>query len=637
MYSFIILLLYLLCANGLLVFISKKSFGKCLPLLLMINTFIYFISQILFKTFKIGFIINVLEAILFVVLILWSIYKKKDIKNFKANYFSRGFYSFIVIYIAVFIYNLNSSLVVWDELSHWGEMVKEMFRLDRFYTVKESVLIVHKDYPPIMPLLELFFCHLQGGFKEVYLLRAVHLFNLSLFLPALEFKFEFNKLKTIFKTLLTIACVGLIILLFDQQAGGLIGTIYVDYPLALLTAYLLSLIIFEDNQFSIFYIINLSIGCCFLIMTKQICLTLYAMVIFFFAINLLLKNINKLRNLFKNKTGFIFITFILLIIIPLLMWKGWSSYVDNMGVYQQFKISDLKIQELLGVVKQTSGEIYQQAAARNFISAILRNGLMTSNVISLTYFQCIIIVFLLLYLIWLYGKNILDKKEIILSGITLGIGSVGYLFVMLVLYVFSFGPVEGPNLASFYRYIPTYIIVCLSFILQLYIFINSKKEMEKEPKNNELKNLILVTTILILLQSPVYLLKLAPRVIKNHVNDVYINHANSISNKTDENSKIYIIAQNSDGAYQFYTSYYMSPRVVNVKFYNLPKDLENYEEYFYSEVNNYMLEYDYLYLAVIDEDFENNYNFLFNNEKIEKGQLYKIENENGKVKLSMEE
>ena len=58
--SFLFPIIYFILANGLLVLISKKSFGKCLPVTMMINAFVYFFSQVIFRTFKVGFVVNIL-------------------------------------------------------------------------------------------------------------------------------------------------------------------------------------------------------------------------------------------------------------------------------------------------------------------------------------------------------------------------------------------------------------------------------------------------------------------------------------------------------------------------------------------------------------------------------------------------
>ena len=268
MLGFIFILLYYLLANGFFVVVFKKTFGKCLPLTFIINAFVYFLSQMLFNTFKVGFVINLLFALLFAIYLIALIIKKKDLQFIKKNYLSSGFYSFITIYVLVIIYNFNRVFDRWDELSHWGKMVKEMFRLDSFYSIESSTLLVHKDYPPIISLLELFFCHLFGNFNESCISCSLHLFNLSLLVPILfDEKNNISKIKVVLKTILISLCAFIVILFFDQRV--IIQSIYIDYTIAILTAYLLFQVIIEKDLFSNFHICNLILAGSFLVLTKE--------------------------------------------------------------------------------------------------------------------------------------------------------------------------------------------------------------------------------------------------------------------------------------------------------------------------------------------------------------------------------
>ena len=49
--------IYLLLAKSTTVIIYKKTFGKCLPLTMMMQAFTLYLSQMIFKTFNIGFYI----------------------------------------------------------------------------------------------------------------------------------------------------------------------------------------------------------------------------------------------------------------------------------------------------------------------------------------------------------------------------------------------------------------------------------------------------------------------------------------------------------------------------------------------------------------------------------------------------
>lgn len=629
--SFIIPLLYFLLLTGFFVLIFKKSFGKCIPISFFFTALTYFFSQVLFKTFKVGFLVNILLVLLFSILLIIKRNDKKTIKEFKDNYFSLGFKVFLVIYLCVFIFDLNRNFSVWDEFSHWGVMVKEMLRLDKFYSNELSTLMVHKDYPPIIQLFEIFYVKLSGGYQETIVYRAIHLLEFSLLIPFIEsINKSNNKKSTIIKTLLTLLISFFIMVLFDQHC--IVNSIYIDYPMAMVVAYLMSFIIVKDEKDFNFNLITLFLGFIFLILTKQIAFTLYLMVLTLFIANYILKESFKKVFSKKNIVNLIKI-FILLIVIPLLIWKGWNSYVESINADQQFKLTDLKITELKGVIKGTEGELWQHQAAINYLKAVKNRNITTSETISLSYTQCFVITIILLYFLYVYIKNYIYKGQINLLSAIMIAGYLGYAFVMLVLYSFSFGPSEGPGLASFDRYMATFVIICLESILMLFSYYSSYKD-------KELNLYIIILLLLVIIQSPVQFDKLTPKIIKNEniVTRVveYENHANIIKKNIKDDSNIYVIAQDSVGQYQFFIKYYLDKNRVNLYHYTFPVsgEVSDYEEYFNDEVKDYMSEFDYLYLANINDSFIEKYSFLFNNE-IENRQLYKINKNDNQIKLEL--
>ena len=585
-------LIYCMLTKGLFVLLFNKSFGKCIPITLIISTFTLYISQFLFKTFNIGVIINILFPFIFLLLIFIK-RKKENVQVFYKNFFSNGFYIFLVIYICIYIFDFYRVFTKWDEFSHWGVMVKEMYRLDRFYSVKQSTLMVHKDYPPIIQLFEFFYSKLCGGYKEAYLERAIHLLNLSFFIPLFSEK-EQSKKQFLLKTLL--------------------NTIYVDYTMAITTAYLLATISIEKDLFQKFTIINLSLGLTFLLLIKQMSLPLYAMILFLFIMNILLKE--KGKRLSKENLKKLCKIAILLIIIPILTMKSWNCYIEKLKIEKQFDLKDIKIMELKSINNGTKGEKYQQQSIKNYFRAIKTEN-MTTSYLHITYLECFIITIVLLYVLWSLNKKTISKQQIILIGITLTLGYIGYSFVMLILYVFSFGPIEGPSLASFERYMPTFVLICLSLIFMLFIYNNKTKK--------DLHKLVMLTAILILIQSPLSINKCYPRIKKSQMSG-FEKLANSIKEKTKNKSKIYVIAEDSVGDYQFYIKYYLGDKTTNLVYFDLPvKDIENYEDYYNQNIKEYMLKFDYLFLAKLNKEFKEKYSFLFENNTIEEGNLYKIE------------
>ena len=630
MISLICPLLYYLLFNGLIVFLSKRTFGKCLPLTFMINAFIYFITQVLFHTFKVGLVINILLPILLIGLLIWT-YKKegpKELKDFKANYFTNGMIAFIVIFIGVFIFDLNRTFTVWDEWSHWGEMIKEMFRLDRLYSVDASTLLVHKDYPPIVQLFEMFYSQLSGGYNESFLIRSIHLLSFCLFIPAIsEEEKKMNWFKTTIHSILIIMGVFLLLLFFDQH--GIINAVYIDYLMSIVIAYLMANILFEKDTTTNYNLILYMIGFSFLLLMKQMGLPLYLMILFMYIADILLKNIKDMKTYLKKNKILLVKIVVMLLIIPLAFWKGWNSYASTLDVPQQFKLSDIKLMELRGILSGTSGEDWQIVAAKNYIHALKTENITTSG-IHLSYLQCFVLTLILLYLIYIISKKVFRKEQIPLSAFTLSCGFIGYAFVMLVMYAFSFGPVESPNLASYNRYMSTYVLVGMCFIYMLMIYLETS---QKQTKQN-ISLLIIVFGVLFLIQKPEMLEKCFPKIRRDYPNEYQL-HADNIVKKTEEDAKVFVIAQNTLGQYQYPIKYYGDARITNLKDYNwkIDKEIENYEEYFEEKYKEELAEYDYLYLAVIDDKFIENYSFLFEDDDIEEENIYEISKEENELVL----
>lgn len=76
------------------------------------------------------------------------------------------------------------------------------------------------------------------------------------------------------------------------------------------------------------------VGLSFLLLTKQMGLPLYLMIIYFFVSSIIFNRINTKHPVRK------IILVLLTLIMPLTFYTGWNNYVDNLGVVRQF---DLKI------------------------------------------------------------------------------------------------------------------------------------------------------------------------------------------------------------------------------------------------------------------------------------------------------
>lgn len=591
----IIPFIYFLLANASMVIITKKTFGKVLPLTFILNIIVMLMSGLIFQTFNIGFIIN----ILFASYSLYYLIKNKDKREiFKKTYLSNGFYAFVILFIFIAIFDLQREFTHWDEYSHWGEMVKEMFRLDKLYSVKESVLQAHKDYPPGISIFELFWCKLMGGYKESTLITSLHLFEFSLFVPALSEKIKYKNIKSlIINTILGVITIFVLISFFDMH--GVINSIYTDYIMAIILAYAIFTIIFETELLSNYFIFSVSLTTILMMLTKQMGLPFYMMIIYVYFLKLLYNKQFKKENIKQIVKVLIFV-----IIIPLTIWKGWDIYVSSMYSLQQFKLSDIKLSKLYGIIKGTEGKAYQITAARNYLNA-LNNINITSCLINLTFVKSIILIVIIMYITYNYGKKYIDKKDFLNLESIIILGSVGYAFIMLTLYVFNFGEIEGPNIASYDRYMDTYIIFCISLIFMIFIRIYSINY-----KSHKTNNLLLIMIISIIFINNMNIEKYIPA-LRLYEKNTYEECANII-NKYTKDKSVYIIAQDSVGDFQYIVKYYANPINVNLKNFNLKKD--NVSEKYKEKIKSKILKYDYLFLARLDDKFIENYGSIFENE-----------------------
>lgn len=602
--AFILPLLFIIFFTESLMLIFKTKFNKTLPLTFIIPAIMLYLSQFLFKTFSIGFIICILISLLFPICLI----KNKSKINYK-DYITKELLTFIILYIIIFILDFNRFFTRWDELSHWGKMVKEMYKLDSFYSINKSNLLVHKDYPPIAGLLELFYTFLCTKYKEVYLIRCIHLFEGSLVLSCIEIK-DKNSIK---KSIFVIFFSYLITFLFDSAI--VINSIYTDYLLSVLTASILYNI-FNLEKVDIFNIFKISLSLIFLILLKQISIAFYLMIIFFLIFTLIIKRI-KVNN--KNKLLII----ILIIIMPLLFLFSWNSYVNKLNIKGQFNVNDINLYSFKEIISSDITKDYRKQSLVNYSLAIFNKPMLNSE-INLSYFRIGIILLFLIILMLKYIKSI-NKKEFILLSVTLFIGYLFYVILMLLLYVYCFDEFEGPQIASYDRYMSSYLLICFYLIIFIYSYYNEIKINKK----------ILSTIFLILIIiNPISYVKLRPDLIllNNHTYDEYKSAAVLIDKNTNNNDKVFIIDQLEKNGAMYYINYFSNKISTNKIMYDFKTELDDSESYFYSNYYEYLKSFDYVYTYSIDNNFINKYSFLTKNEIKEK-KLYKIEKKQGKIFL----
>ena len=231
-------------------FAAKRPFGKVLPVTMCMSGLVMYLSQYIFSSFSPG---AYLLALLSLLSVLFLAYRGRKGERAGAPVLTPGLAAFAVIYLGAFLFLYKRHFTDWDEYSHWGIMIKESLRLDRFYCVPESRVMWHRDYPPFTCMLEVFWCRL-AGYSEGKVSMAMQVFTLSFIIPPLsETLYEGKRpgRRNIAEMILGAAVLELLVLLLVLYADlwwqRIIHSILPDLLLGTMFAYLCLKILLRDD------------------------------------------------------------------------------------------------------------------------------------------------------------------------------------------------------------------------------------------------------------------------------------------------------------------------------------------------------------------------------------------------------
>lgn len=635
--GFFIPVLFFLAANATFVLLSGKNFGKCMPITMMACCLILFASGMMFNDFAPGLLACCLAALIFPLTLVGQMLTRilqktppishSRLKSFASNYFTFGFFLFVTLYCMVYVLDLYRSFTVWDEFSHWGIMVKEMLRLNTFYSDPTSSLSIHKDYPPALCLFQYLYCRLSGGsYEEAYLYRAVHLFTFSLFLlPLAEGKAFARITKGNVLCLVALPVLALLICNTDP-VGFYFASVYSDVFLGILIAFCL-FVALRENLCEPFYLVALGASLSTLLLTKQMGIAFY--VLTFAAVSLRYACIASAREeaaRFFHRKRLVVAAIILLFAIPLALSASWSGYVNSLHLSQQFTLSSIRLDQLLGIAQGAYGKPWQHEAMVQYLYAMLFNALIARPIV-LSYPQFIagvILIFSILCAIISRGEKE-ARRNIAVANAVIVMGAVGYAFALMLLYVFAFNEYEGSNLASIERYLGTYTLAATA----LAVFVVLRALAQRFDANRIALPCMCAALCLFVFWAPDILRRAQPVLSETAPSSIEA-EALFIASKTESDDRIYFISQADNGFNTYHLAYYLSPRAtntnINFRFGDPGSSVYNTNASL-AELQGMIESYDYLYLDTVDEYFTDRYSSLFENpEEIGQKRLYEIEN-----------
>lgn len=589
-------------------FVSRKlktSIAKILPFCLMSSALVCYLFAMA-SQLRLGYILIILASIIPTTIHLFL--NKSNLKSELKPFRTPSFVLICAIYILLGIVNLGRSFHAWDDFMHWGPFVKETYRTMSLYNSEGSMIEVHADYPPIISLYETFWVFLSGKYNESILFISLQFLQISFFLPFID-KIKWQKQKGYKLKFAGIAIAMVlapaIIALGDDY---FFATIMTDSLIGMLFAFGMANILLA-KKVDLSLIIKLTVTFAFLILVKQIALAFIAICI----ASLIIKIICSRQN---NKLKYITLAFAT-IVLALLLNFAWTNRVEKLGIQGQFQISSLVDgTKSLITSRGTSLLSWQKETIVNFAKTYLYD---KSIVLGLSYFRLTIVFAIVAAIIAIKNKQ--NRKEIILQSALIILASIAYALLMMLLYVFCFGEYEGPILASYDRYLGTFwlAITMLGFSCLLKQY--EAKELTKLP------NLGIITVLVfILATSPA---SIALTLDRTHDKNNYADDTKLLLSNLDQNDKVYIVAQGTNGVHNVKLKYHLMPIETNPSFGSIfsfgPEDsTDNWTHYLEPKDFKANFEgYNYLYLFNIDQYFVEQYGNQFEETPISGG-LYKI-------------
>lgn len=357
-------------------------------------------------------------------------------------------------------------MLIWDEFSHWGVVVKNMYLLDEFGSSAASTAI-YKSYPPSIGLLQYYFMRLEGVFTEATLYRAKDFLTLSLLLPFFE-KTAWKDVKELLLLTVIVFCLPLIDYYYFYRS------IHVDGLMGLLFLYIL-IAYYRAEAGDLFSYACVALGIFALAMIKSSGAGFCLLILLLLAVDWLYRR-KDAADMAPPRGRRLAGSLLLPCAALLFAAVTWRINLAVSGAADYWNAAAaLSPQRLLFAVQNP--QPYQSETLERFFSALfaLRDDtyavrLSPLSWIGLTVVPCA--------LSWLVTPAAAEKKRVGRICLLLLAGYAIWLIVLLFSFLFLFADFEALNLDGFERYTSTYQLGAMGF--SLYLLLTSWRENRKE-------------------------------------------------------------------------------------------------------------------------------------------------------------
>lgn len=611
----------------------KIKFAYTLPFsVLSIITVLYIFG--LFTILNIGaYIVAGLIAVASILTLCFKI-KNKTLKEVKFLDFS--FVVFSVLAILQFLLLKDQMLLHWDEFSHWGTIVKNMFYHGNFGNIGTSVLF--PGYPPASGVFHSFFMFLGNNFVEGYMYMSMNILNFSLIVPVLSrlsLKFSWKNLIVVLFAL----CLPFIFV------DDYFANIYVDGCLGLMFAYIVFIGVLND-KFDLFTIINLSLALFVLCITKEAGMGIGIIALLIILIDLIFFRRNSVKEFVGGRKAKIFLLSLPLVAI-IFAKLSWKIYLNVFNLNDAWNVSTVS---LTGIAKLfLTPTDYQIQIITGFTTEFFRNSVF--GVLSLSIVSTCLLLTLVNFFISVSNK---EKKRDLTISILFFIGLFAYAITLLILYVFTYSEYEATRLASFDRYFSTYLLGIVMLIFYKLVINMSKHNTDENITENKGFRYICIALSFVAFTCIPFASLINNTFYREYTKNWEVGQRLALEDFSNftatldvEKDKVYYVYNNSDGGIYYKAMFDAIPVRINISTELKHTCWSLGEPRFNGDIWSWNLSADdwawilerdqftYVYLHRVDQIFIDSYSELFEDPRmIQNGQAFKVErNEADKIQL----
>jgi len=556
-------------------------------------------------------------------LIMSIIYNNKLFESLK----SVPFLMFTIMSIIYLYLMKDAQFFFWDEYSHWGQFIKDMYYFDSFYGANSQ--ITHSNYPPGISTWDYFIIS-NTFFSDgnIYFAYFLILFSSTLMM--------YEKLK--FKDIHWILVIFLIQMIIYASFGHWFSCIYVDHIIgAMFAGLILSYLSDNYTNKELFLFIFPLVS---IVLVKEIGLffglSFIGLVFFYKILQFKLETNDSFFSSIKNNIR-VFGILLILFISMILILKVWGLRQESIGVQKEHqtisgitksifsdnKVLDKKIEEK--VQKRfwkvvNNQQLHKEKVSLNYnefsygIMSKFTKNIKLSTTGTMLFF---ILMFILLYFI---TKTKTKKIEIsFIYGYMLFV-TIVYLFILYFSFLVAFGN-DALRIPSYVRYINMSILpmIIIGFALMLPMY----------NKENHYKLLSLTLTIIFVLG---YITNPYFKPMYSQLENGFRKTSDKISipilKAIPKESKLFVIFPiKNNGSLNNILKYSLIP--VNATISNYKFENKSFQDMLKVYVN-----YEYIWFVQLNKELiDKNKAFLRGKSKNQAYSLYKLEKSKNNIKL----